>query len=124
MCQSKVQSKTEIRVKAPKRPYKNFAEFCARYLGAERVARGQCPCLVCYGREWVPVEGKPKKCEACEACKGTGQGTYKACIDKYREKIGRWEVQVVLYKTNVGRRLNALAKLTDNEIAALKDLGI
>ncbi len=127
------QTRKEIEAKAPKRPYKNFAQFCLRYLRPERVALGKCPCLVCYGRGWNyhpdsqcdPVEGnKHRETQKCEACKGTGEIDKKTCFAKYREILNRWQTEIVRFKALARRRRIALSKLTKADIKALKELGV
>ena len=131
MCQTHKQ----IQSKAPKRPYKNFAEFCLRHISAERVARGKCPCpcLVCFACGWqyhpdrqtVLCDGNRQREQIkCQACEGTGRGTKKVCFAKYKEILDCWEVAITIFKANVARRQRALAKLTESEIEALKALGL
>ena len=91
------------------------------------------PCLVCYARGWQyhpdsqtdPVEGnRHRETVRCEACKGTGQGTKKVCFKAYTEILNLWHIAVTIFKANVTRRQRALAKLTEQEIEALKVLGL
>ena len=129
MCQTEKQ----IRAKAPQRPYANFAKFCLRYLSAERVALGKCPCLVCYGRGWLyhpdsesdPVEGnKHRETIDCQTCDGTGEGDKKVVRKAYIEIIAKWHASITHFKARATRRKRALAKLTQEEIDALIELGV
>src|SRR4029077_12636523 len=46
------QTRKEIQAKAPKRPYKNFADFCYRFSPNFSVT-GEYRCSNCYGKRWV-----------------------------------------------------------------------
>lgn len=130
------QTRNEIQAKAPKRPFVNFADFCiqrAKPYGRPKPGVAFYPCLVCVARGWHyhpdsqcdPVEGnKHRETVRCEACQGTGQGTKKVCFKAYTEILNRWHISVTIFKANVTRRQRALAKLTEQEIEALKVLGL
>lgn len=131
-----MQTDSEIRAKAPKRPFRNFTEFCLARTDKRRPLQLGVPffpCLVCFARGWHyhpdsqcdPCDGnRHRERVPCEACKGTGIGTKKVCFKAYREVLNRWHISVTIFKANVGRRQRALAKLTEQEIEALKVLGL
>lgn len=130
-----IQTEKEIRAKAPRRPYRNFTDFCVTRSLSSRLKPGVpfYPCLACTSRGWRytpdsepdPVEGnKMRDREECPDCKGTGEGNKKVCFAAYREILGRWQVATLIFKTNVTRRRRALAKLNKDEIEALKQLGL
>lgn len=129
------QTEKEIRAKAPKRPYANFDQFCAKqhWLGRTPQATGQYPCLDCRGRGWqYDPDSQPDPCEGnkfrdtvtCDTCLGSRKGSRKACFAKYSETITRWKTETLLFQTNIKRRRKALSKLTVHEIEALQELGI
>lgn len=130
------QTEREIRAKAPKRPYRNFVEFClCRTYSANRLTPGRpfYPCLTCGGRGRNydpedppdPVEGnKHRHTLECKGCKGSGESDRKTCFAAYSQILNKWHVEIALFQAHVKRRLNALAKLTEDEIKALNELGI
>jgi hypothetical protein len=118
----------------PKRLYKNFTDFCTKrsWLG-RKLEAGDYPCLECSGRRWQfapgsqsdPVEGnKFRESVPCEACAGTGQSSRKACLKAYRQDVARWKAEVQRYDRLAKAKAAALKKLTDEEVEALKALGL
>ena len=82
------QTEREIRAKAPKRPYRNFVEFClCRTHSANRLTPGRpfYPCLIGGGREpelmtlahpcWTQMQGTSRCTLECEGCKGSRKRT-------------------------------------------------
>ncbi len=129
------QTDKEIKAKEPKRPFANFAHFCIHKSLYARLKPGVpfYPCLICLGRgrqyhpdsQTDPVEGnRHRETVQCEGCKGTGESTKKVCFKAYREVLNRWQIAVTIFKAHVTRRQRALAKLTQQEIEALKVLGL
>jgi len=103
----------------PERPYKNLEEF--------RLKRSRCrdhkwPCLGCngHGSIVIPVRGV----STCQTCNGSGKGTKKEIVKAYHKEIQAWKEEVKAWKEEVEIRKEALAKLMDHEIRALRKLGV
>jgi len=121
----------------PQRPYKNLEAFRRRILlcpnSWDKRHPNKWPCLLCGGRGWDyhpgdqidPVEGSRHRrhCE-CPDCLGSGEGPRKAVLEAYRKEIGKYEIAKHKYIQLEGAKKKALAKLTKEEILALKLLGV
>ena len=116
----------------PVRPYRNFAHFVDKQTWFGSVT-GQYPCLTCHGLGWhydpndppCSVEGNRNRATViCPVCKGTKQGSQKACRQGYRAAIARYQAQASEYKRLVQARKEALSLLTEKQIQALKELGL
>lgn len=114
----------------PRRPYANFRLFCLAHGGDSTCPY---PCLACRGRGNVfdpadppcPIEGnRYRRTVLCAACGGSGQGTKKACQDAYRDAIQTFQAEKEEYNRLVRARQQALKRLTDEEIKALRELGV
>jgi hypothetical protein len=115
----------------PTRPYKNLADFVAKHGCGQ--PRGKYPCLACRGRGTIydpedppcPIEGNRYRREIlCTACGSSGQGTREACRQAYKAAIERFHAEAHEYKALVQKRKEALAGLTQEEIQALRELGV
>src|SRR3990170_4584351 len=114
----------------PRRSYKNFGLFCL----AHRSDSGRpYPCLACRGQGRIddpadppcPVEGyKHVRRIQCPTCQGTGQGTKEACRRAYRESVKAFRAEKQRYDRLIRLRKAALARLTKDEITALRELGV
>ena len=114
----------------PRRSYKNFGHFCLAH-GAS--FGNPCPCLACRGQGTVynpndppcPVEGnKYRRTIACAACGSSGKGTKEACRQAYQQIVEAYRQEKVEHDRLVQLRHEALNRLTKDEIAALRELGI
>jgi hypothetical protein len=94
----------------PERPFKNLEEFRASNLDSVGfVTPNTWPCLDCRGK-------------GCEACGGTGYGTKAAVQQAYKAIIDAWKIEVEAYKLLTTRYKAALAKLTKEDIALLREM--
>ena len=116
----------------PVRSYRNFADFVYKQ-SLFRRTDGKYPCLACLGRGWTydandppdPVEGSSnRRTIPCSACKGSGEGTQKACRQAYKEAVARFQAKASEYKRLVKARKEALNLLTQEQIQAIKELGL
>ena len=114
----------------PRRSYPNFAAFChdhGSFVGTPY------PCLTCRGQGTVydptdppcPVEGnKYRRTIRCTACGGSGRGTKEACRQAYQKIVEEYRQEKADFDRLAGLRREALERLEDEEIQALRELGI
>ena len=114
----------------PRRPYKNFGLFLLIHCCTPD---NRYPCLHCGGHGQIddpndppdPVEGyRNVRRIRCPECKGTGRSTEEACQEAYRTVIEAWEEERDDYDRLAAARKAALARLTNEEVRALRELGI
>ena len=114
----------------PRRSYKNFGLFCFAH-GSD--IGNRYPCLACRGQGRIddptdppcPVEGyKHVRRIDCPACRGSGKGTKEACRQAYRKSVEAYRQEKDEYDRLVRLRKAALARLTKEEIQALRELGL
>ena len=114
----------------PRRSYKNFGLFCLAH-GSDLGNRY--PCLACRGQGRIddpadppcPVEGyKHVRRIDCPPCRGSGKGTQDACRHAYQERVEAYRQEKDEYDRLVRLRKAALARLTKEEIQALRELGL
>jgi hypothetical protein len=120
----------------PRRPYGNLGEFLNKRFSLFQtwVKRHgwPWPCLACNGagRIWDPSDRSAsflaslRKYTPCEACKGTGEGTRKACYEAYRKAINGWQAEAEEYDRLKALKREAIERLSYDEIEALRELGI
>ena len=115
----------------PKRPYKHLADFVQKHGCGQ--PPGKYPCLACRGRGTVydpedppcPVEGnRGRRTVACTACGGSGEGTREACRQACRKTVEAYRQEKAEYDRLVCLRHEAIQRLTKDEIAALRELGV
>jgi len=130
----------------PKRPYRNFAEFLVSiqiywrqetrqdpFLAVEDLDCNliKYPCRRCGGAGAIFIlhpKGKGQ-CRSevedpCTACQGLGKATKKACQEEYRQVIARWKEEAGKYDRLKEVKRRVLKKLTEEEVQALKELGV
>jgi hypothetical protein len=121
---------TGFRRTRPRRSYKNFGLFCLAH-GSD--IGNRYPCLACRGQGRIddpadppcPVEGyKHVRRIDCPACRGSGKGTKEACRQAYRETVDAYCQEKDEYDRLVRLRKAAFARLTKDEITALRELGV
>ena|SRR3990172_4241519 len=121
---------TVFRRTRPRRSYKNFGLFCSAH-GADEGKRY--PCLTCRGQGEIddpadspcPVEGyKHVRRIRCADCQGSGKGTKEACRKAYQASIEAYQQEKNECERLVRLRRVALARLTKDEITALRELGV
>ena len=114
----------------PRRSYKTFGLFCLAHGSA---LGNRYPCLACRGQGRIhdpagspcPVEGyRHVRRIECPACVGSGKGTKEACRQAYRETVGAFRSQEQEYDRLVRLRKATFARLTKDEITALRELGV
>ena len=114
----------------PRRSYKNFGLFCLAHGSS---FGNPYPCLACRGQGTTydpedppcPVEGnKYRRTIRCTACGGSGKGTKEACRQTYRKSVEAYRQEKDEYDWLVRLRKAALARLTKEEIQALRELGL
>ena len=114
----------------PRRSYKNFDLFCLAH-GAREGNRY--PCLACRGQGEIddpadppcPVEGyRNVRRLRCVECGGSGRGTKEACREAYQNTVEAYRHEKDEYLRLVYLRHEAIQKLTNDEIEALRELGI
>lgn len=114
----------------PWRSYKNFGLFCLAH-GSDKGNRY--PCLACQGRGTIydptdppcPVEGyKHVRRIRCTACEGSGKGTKEACRQAYQKVVEEYRQEKADFDQLVRLRKAAIARLTKEEIQALRELGL
>jgi hypothetical protein len=114
----------------PRRSYKNFGVFC---LALGSTFGNPYPCLAYRGQRTVydpndppcPVEGKKdRRTIRCTACGGSGRGSKQACRQAYRQTLEAYRQEKAEYDRLAGLRRQALKRLTEAEIAALRELGL
>lgn len=121
---------TGFRRARPRRSYKNFGLFCLAHGSS---FGNPYPCLACRGQGTVydpadppcPVEGsKYRRTIRCTACGGSDKGTKEACREAYQKSLEAYRQEKDEYLRLVYLRHEAIQKLTDDEIEALRELGI
>jgi hypothetical protein len=121
---------TSFRRAWPRRSYKNFGLFCLAHGSS---FGNPYPCLVCRGDGTVydpadppcPVEGnKYRRTIRCAACGRSGKGTKEACRQAYQKVVEAHRQEKDEYDRLVRYRTDALARLTKDEITALRELGL
>jgi len=121
---------TDFRRTRPRRSYKNFGLFCLAH-GSDMGNRY--PCLACRGQGRIadpadppcPLEGyKHVRRINCPVCRGSGKGTKRVCQQAYRKSVAAYRQEKTEYDRLVCLRRKALQRLTQNEIRALRELGI
>ena len=121
---------TVFRRTRPRRSSKNFGLFCLAHGGS---LGNPYPCLACRGQGAVydpedppcPVEGnKYRRTIRCTACGGSGKGTREACRQACRKTVEAYRQEKAEYDRLVCLRHEALQRLTKDEIAALRELGV
>jgi len=121
---------TGFRRTRPRRSYKNFGLFCLAH-GSD--IGNRYPCLACRGQGRIddpadppcPVKGfKHVRHIDCPACRGSGKGTKEACRQAYRETVDAYCQEKDEYDRLVRLRKAAFARLTKDEITALRELGV
>ena len=114
---------TGFRRTRPRRSCKDFGLFCLAHGASEG---NRYPCLACRGQGQIddpadppcPVEGyRNVRRLRCAAWEGSGRGTRETCREAYRQEKDEYVRLVYL-------RHEAIQKLTDDEIKALRELGI
>ncbi len=124
------ESVTSFRRIRPRRSYKNFGLFCLAHGSS---FGNSYPCLACRGQGTIydpndppcPVEGnKYRRTIRCPECRGSGQGTKEACRKAYQETVETYRKEKDEYLRLVYLRHEAIQKLTEDEIEALRELGI
>ncbi len=114
----------------PNRPYRNLTDFVSKY---QYLSKREWPCLVCRGRGWdydpedppCPIEGnRGRNTIPCAACGGSGEGTKAACIKAYREAIQRFKAEADDYKRLSQVRKELQEGLSQEQIRAIRELGI
>ena len=114
----------------PVRPYRNLEAFLKSHGASEQFPY---PCLTCRGRGTVydpqdppcRVEGnRNRNTIPCAACGGSGKGTKEACRKAYKAAIARFHEEAKAYNHLVQVRTVALIGLTEEQIHALKELGL
>ena len=121
---------TGFRRTRPRRSYKNFGLFCLAY-GSD--SGNRYPCLACRGQGRIddpadppcPVEGyKHVRRIDCPACRGSGKGTKGTCRQAYRKSIEAYRQEKAEYDRLVRLHKAAFARLSRDEITALRELGV
>ena len=121
---------TVFRRTRPRRSYKNFGLFCLAHGSSFGNPH---PCLACRGQGTIydpkdppcPVEGnKYQRTIPCAACGGSGKGTKGACRQAHQAILEAYRQEKAEYDRLAGLRRQALKKITKDQIAALRELGI
>lgn len=114
----------------PRRSYKNFGLFCLAHGSSFGTPY---PCLACQGQGTVydpedlpyPVEGnKYRRTIPCAACGRSGKGTKEACRQAHQKSLEAYRQEKDEYDRLARYRKDALARLTTDEITALRELGL
>jgi hypothetical protein len=114
----------------PRRSYKNFGLFCLAHGSS---FGNPYPCLACRGQGTIydpedppcPVEGsKYRRTIPCAACGRSGKGTKEACRHAYQKVVEAHRQEKDEYDRLVRYRTDALARLTKDEITAVRELGL
>ena len=121
---------TSFRRARPRRSYKNFGLFCRAHGSS---FGNPYPCLACRGQGRIddpanppcPVEGyKHVRRIDCPECRGSGRGTKEACHQAYQKTLAAYRQEKDMYNHLVRLRKAALARLSKDEIRALRALGV
>lgn len=123
----------------PERPYRTLADYRAKVIGwgsrrkfFDRTPNAW-PCTRCRGDGRIydpndppdPVEGnRHRDVIDCTACNGTGCIGRELFAATYREIISKYLHDKEEYETLVKAKKVAIAKLSDLELRALRELGI
>ena len=99
----------------PKRPARNLRAFVR---GFNPLRFHKWPCLKCCGAGWRDCKHR------CPTCGGTGASTRAACQKAYREVLEKYEEEKREYQRLVKARKTALKRLTEEQIQALRELGL
>ncbi len=114
----------------PRRSYKNFGLFCLAHGSS---FGNPYPCLACRGQGTVydptdppcPIEGnKYRRTIRCTSCGKSGKGTKEACRQAYQAILKAYHQEKDEYDRLVRYRKDAIARLSKDEIIALRELGI
>jgi len=121
---------TAFRRTRPRRSHKNFGLFCLAH-GSD--IEKSYPCLAWreQGRIDNPAD-PPRPVERyrnvrhlrCPECQGSGKGTKEACRQAYQANLEAYRQEKAEYDRLVRLRKAALARLTKDDITALRELGV
>jgi hypothetical protein len=118
---------------APRRPYANLEVFRSAHSVRPFSPATFWPCLGCRGNGTIydpndppcPVDGdKWRNRITCPDCGGNGRGTRAACLQAYRATIEKWRQEIEEYKVLIKAKTEALQILTDEQVKALRELGL
>jgi hypothetical protein len=118
---------------SPQRPFRSLEEFRRRHFLLQAATEGKWPCLTCLGWGQVydeadppdPVEGnRHRRTFTCTACGGSGHSTRQAVAEAYRKAIKAWRAEKQDYDRAVRIRDTARQRLTEEEIQAIRELGV
>ena len=118
--------------KRPRRPYRNFGEFIririVFFEDWQKRHEGRWPCLACagIGETLAPILSvyEDRRSIRCRVCGGTGESTKEACRQMYRQAIDSWKKAAQGWDRIKEVRDKAIQRLTEEEVVALRLLGV